>query len=112
MDLAYLHWIFLVGLFSIRFLLAPTGFMKFQNPFVKGLSLKVKFQKWTYIVFYVCVAISLITGMIIVLGPKSLKNSMEEIHVLGIYYLLAFIIVHIAGVLIAEFTNQKELFHG
>ncbi|MBK6732053.1 MAG: cytochrome b/b6 domain-containing protein [Bacteroidetes bacterium] len=100
---------FLVGLFSIRFLLAPTGFMKFQNPFVKGLSLKVKFQKWTYIVFYVCVAISLITGMIIVLGPKSLKNSMEEIHVLGIYYLLAFIIVHIAGVLIAEFTNQKGI---
>ncbi|HLV71040.1 MAG TPA: cytochrome b/b6 domain-containing protein [Xanthomarina sp.] len=99
----------LVGLFSIRFILPATGHMKFQNPLSKNLSLKEKFQKWTYIIFYVCVIISLVTGLIIELGPKELKKPMEEIHILGIYYLVAFIVIHLAGVIIAEFTNQKGI---
>src|SRR5690606_39534745 len=67
------------------------GQMKIQSPFTKNLSLKEQFQKWTYIVFYLCVAVSLITGLFIELGPKEFKKTMEGIHVLGIYYLLAFI---------------------
>jgi cytochrome b len=35
---------------------------------------------------------------------------MEEIHILGIYYLVAFIVMHLGGVLIAEFTDQKGIF--
>jgi len=99
----------LVGLFSIRFILPVFGPMKIQNPFSKNLSTKMKFQKWTYIIFYVCVIVSLTTGLIIELGPKELKKPMEEIHVLGIYYLVAFIAIHLAGVLIAEFTDQKGI---
>lgn len=34
---------------------------------------------------------------------------MEGIHVLGIYYLIAFIVIHLAGVFIGEFTNQKGI---
>jgi cytochrome b len=34
---------------------------------------------------------------------------MEEIHVLSIYYLIAFITLHIGGVLFSEFTNQKGI---
>lgn len=99
----------LVVLFSIRFLLPALGIMKFQNPFDKNLSIKEKFQKWAYIIFYVCVIISLVTGLLIELGPIELKKSMEEIHILGIYYLIAFIFIHLAGVLFAEFTNQKGI---
>lgn len=99
----------LVGLFSIRFILPTFGEMKFQNPFGKNQSAKVKFQKWTYILFYVCVVVSLATGLMIEFGPSTLKDPMEEIHVLGIYYLLAFIAIHITGVLIAEFTAQKGM---
>lgn len=99
----------LVGLFSIRFILPAFGEMKFQNPFGKNQSAKVKFQKWTYILFYVCVVVSLSTGLMIEFGPSALKDPMEEIHVLGIYYLLAFITIHIGGVLIAEFTGQKGI---
>jgi cytochrome b561 len=99
----------LTGLFSLRLILPFFGSMKLQNPLVKNLSLKDKFQKWTYIIFYLCVVISLVTGLIIVFGPKEFKKPMEEIHVLGIYYLIAFIVIHIAGVLIAEFTNQKGI---
>jgi cytochrome b561 len=83
--------------------------MKFQNPLVKNLSIKEKFQKWTYIIFYLCVVISLVTGLIIEFGSKELKKPMEEIHVLSIYYLVGFIIIHVAGVFVAEFTNQKGI---
>ncbi|WP_452233190.1 cytochrome b/b6 domain-containing protein [Lacinutrix sp. MEBiC02595] len=99
----------LVGLFSIRLILPAFGQMKFQNPFETKLTTKTKIQKWTYILFYVCVIVSLVTGLIIELGPKELKKPMEEIHVLGIYYLIAFIVIHLTGVLIAEFTNQKGI---
>jgi len=104
----YLGYI-LTGLFSLRFILPLFGKMNFQNPFGKNLSTKEKFQKWTYIIFYVCVVISLATGLIIEFGPKELKKPMEEIHVLGIYYLIGFIVLHVAGILIAEFTDQKGI---
>jgi len=99
----------LVGLFSIRFLLPMIGIIKFQNPLDKKLSLKLKFQRWSYILFYVCVVISLVTGLIIEFGSKSLKDPMEAIHKLGIYYLIAFILIHWAGVLVAEYTDQKGI---
>ncbi|TDP61570.1 cytochrome b/b6 domain-containing protein [Flavobacterium dankookense] len=99
----------LVALYSIRLLLPFFGEMKFKNPFQKNIDSKTKFQFGVYIVFYVCVAVSLISGLIIELGPKNLKESMESIHVLSIYYLLAFIVVHLGGVLMAEFTNRKGI---
>ncbi|CAM1334790.1 cytochrome b/b6 domain-containing protein [Tenacibaculum aestuariivivum] len=99
----------LVGLFSIRFILPAFGHMKIQNPLDKTLSKKMKFQKWTYIIFYLCVIVSLVTGLIIELGPKEFKKPMEEIHVLSIYYLIVFIGIHLTGVLIAEFTDQKGI---
>jgi len=99
----------LVALYSIRLLLPFFGLMKFANPIKEGLSLKTKFQYWVYLIFYICVAISLTTGLIIDLGPKEYKKSMEAIHELSIYYLLAFIVIHFAGVLQAEFSNQKGI---
>lgn len=99
----------LVGLFALRFTLPFFGEMKFQNPLQKNLPVKEKFQNWTYIVFYVCVVASLVTGLIIEHGPKTIKKQVEEWHELSIYYLVAFIIIHLAGVLISEFTNQRGL---
>ncbi|MBO3098624.1 cytochrome b/b6 domain-containing protein [Gelidibacter pelagius] len=104
----YLGYV-LVGLFSMRFMLPAFGQMKIQNPLSKNITTKAKFQKWTYIIFYVCVVVSLVTGLIIELGPKELKKPMEDIHVLGIYYLVAFIAIHLAGVLVAEFTEQRGI---
>lgn len=104
----YLGYV-LTGLFSLRFILPLFGEMKFQNPLSKSLSTKEKLQKWTYILFYFFVVISLVTGLMIKLGPKEFKKPLEEIHVLGIYYLLAFIVIHISGILIAEFTDKKGI---
>ncbi len=99
----------LTGLFGLRFMLPFLGEMKFQNPFNKELIFKEKFQNLIYLVFYVCVVISLTTGLLIKFGSTAIKKSMEEIHVLSIYYLIAFIILHIGGVLWAEFTQHKGI---
>lgn len=99
----------LVGLYSIRLVLPFFGQMQFSNPLKKELTIKAKFQYWVYIVFYVCVAVSLITGLIIEFGSKNLKKPMEEIHVLSIYYLLAFIFLHLGGVLMAELTSEQGI---
>jgi cytochrome b561 len=104
----YLGYV-LVGLFVIRLSLPFFGEMKFQSPFEKGLSAKEKFQYWCYIIFYICVAISLVTGLIIDLGPKDLKKPVEEIHILSIYYLVVYIILHFGGILLAEFSNQHGI---
>lgn len=97
----------LVGLFSIRFFLPLFGEMKFKNPFNKKLNFKEKFRFWIYIIFYIGVILSLTTGLIIELGPKDLKKSMEAIHVLSNYYLLAFIAIHLIGIFLAKLSTKK-----
>ena len=99
----------LAGLYCIRMALLLLGEMKISNPLNKQLTSRERIHYWVYLVFYVCVAISLITGLLIVLGPKNLKSSMEAIHVVSIYYLLAFIFIHIGGVLFAEFSDQQGI---
>ena len=99
----------LTGLFALRFMLPAFGRMKFQNPLGKGLSTTAKFRKWTYLIFYAFVVVSLVTGLLIVWGPKGWKEPLEQVHVLSIYYLLGFIVVHLAGVLKAEFTDRKGI---
>lgn len=99
----------LVGLFGLRFMLPFFREMRVQNPLDKKINLREKFQNWTYVIFYVCVVISLVTGLIIELGPKELKKPIEEIHILSIYYLIPFIIIHLTGVLIAEFTDENGI---
>lgn len=104
----YLGYV-LLGLFSIRFVLPAFGQMQFQNPLRKNLTTKSKIQRWAYLILYGCVVVSLITGLIIEWGPKTLKKSMESIHEWGIYYLVAFILVHLGGVLYAEFSGHQGL---
>ena len=104
----YLGYV-LAGLFAVRIILPVFGKMKFSNPFKKEIGFKERFQFFIYWVFYVCVATSLITGLMIEFGSKTLKPSMAAIHVLSIYYLAAYIIIHIIGVLIAEFTDQHGI---
>jgi len=99
----------LVGLFCFRFLSPLFGEMKIANPLDKSLHTKEKFQKWIYIIFYVSVVVSLVTGLFIEFGPKDLKKPMEALHKLSVYYLVPFIVIHLTGVLIAEFTTQKGI---
>jgi Ni,Fe-hydrogenase I cytochrome b subunit len=47
--------------------------------------------------------------LLIVNGPESIKESVEDIHVLSIYYLITYLILHFGGVIMAEFTNQQGI---
>ena len=101
----------ITALISIRFIIPFLGVMKFQNPLAKDLTMKVRFQKWTYIIFYIGISMSLITGLVMIFGPKELAEKAEQKHILALYYLIPFIVIHIAGVFIAEFTNQKGIIY-
>jgi cytochrome b561 len=99
----------LVGIFSLRFLLALFGVLPIQYPWTKGLQTKERFQNIVYIVFYIFITVSLVTGMLIKFGPKTWKHNLEEIHELSIYYLVVYLILHLGGVLMAEFTDKKGI---
>jgi cytochrome b561 len=99
----------LTGLFAVRLILPFFGQMKFSNPFKKEIGLKERFQFLIYWFFYVFVTISLVTGLMIEFGPATLRHSMAAIHVLSIYYLVAYIIIHLLGVIIAELTDQPGI---
>lgn len=99
----------LTGLFLIRILSGITGKMKFQNPFCAANSKKEKFQQGLYLIFYICIALSLITGLFIIFGSPELKHTIEEIHKLSIYYLVGFLVLHFTGTIRAEFSDDKGI---
>lgn len=104
----YLGYI-LVALFSVRLIVPLFGEMKFKNPLKKGLTRKEQFQFWTYLIFFLGVFISLATGLLIEFGPREFKNPIEAIHKLSIYYLVPYIIIHLGGVLLAEFSDRPGI---
>jgi cytochrome b561 len=101
----------ITALISIRFIVPFFGLMKFQNPLAKDLTMKVRFQKWVYVIFYLGITMSLITGLIMKFGPNDWAEKAEKKHVLALYYLIPFIVVHIVGVFVAEFTTQNGIIY-
>ena len=97
----------LIGLYLIRAGLTAINGIAFKNPFSGETSGKEKFRSWLYIIFYFLLAVSLFTGLMVVNGPKDLKEGMEWIHVKSLYYVVVFIIVHILGVVIADAGAEK-----
>lgn len=94
------------GVLFIRFALPFFKTMKFSNPFKKHMPLKIKFQYWVYIIFYCCLVIAQVSGLLMDVGAKELKKYVEPLHVAALYYVIPFLVLHIGGVLRAEFTNQ------
>jgi cytochrome b561 len=99
----------LIGLYVIRMIITASQGIAYKNPFKKSTPLKEKFKSWVYIVFYALVAVSLFTGFMIENGPKDLQKNMEFIHVRSLYYLLAFIFIHLAGVLLADAGPERGI---
>lgn len=95
----------LTGLYSIRMLLPLFGKMPFASPIQKPLDAKTRFHYALYLAFYLLLAGSLVTGLVIELGPRDWKPAVEALHKLSIYYLAGFMVLHIGGVLLAEFTS-------
>jgi cytochrome b561 len=99
----------LIGLYVLRLILAAFKKMIIMNPFAKNISSKERFQAWLYISFYLFMAMTLFTGFMVVNGPDNLHELMEDLHKPSLYYILAFVFIHISGILWSEFTNDKGI---
>ncbi len=99
----------LVGLFVLRSILTWVQGMGFANPLKAGVSNYEKGKAWVYIVFYLMLGASLFTGLMMEFGPESLEHTMEDIHVLSLYYSVAFILLHTVGVLRADAGKERGI---
>lgn len=99
----------LIGLFVLRIILTWVQGIGFANPLKKGVSQYEKFKAWVYIVFYLLLGTSLFTGIMLEFGPESIEHTMEDIHVLSLYYSIAFILLHTIGVLLADVKKERGI---
>ena len=84
--------------------------IRFPNPFKGNISLSERFQGFTYVYFYVFVFISAFTGASIKNGFfPDWKDGLETIHKWGLYWFPIFIVLHLAGIVIAEHSNKKGI---
>ena len=84
--------------------------IRFPNPFKSNQPLKERLQGFTYVYFYLFVFISAVTGICIEkrFFPQW-KEGIETVHKWGIYWFPIFILLHLAGIVIAEFSNKKGI---
>lgn len=99
----------LIGLYVIRMTVTAIQGIAYKNPLSKDTPLMERFKSWVYIVFYMLVAVSLFTGFMIENGPKDLQKNMEFVHVKSLYYLLAFIFIHLSGVFLADAGPERGI---
>ena len=99
----------ITAVYVLRMLLPLFGRMRFASPQQAGLDGKTRFQYWIYLVFYVLLGASLTTGLLIEFGPDAWHEAVEEVHVLSIYYFVAYMLLHLGGVFLAEFTSLPGL---
>jgi len=70
--------------------------------------------KAIYAVFYILLLVMAVTGLFLafenLLAPfKSIRHSVKEVHGFCMYLILAFIVVHLAGVFLAERKDNKGI---
>ncbi|WP_069659406.1 cytochrome b/b6 domain-containing protein [Arcticibacter eurypsychrophilus] len=90
----------------------------YQSYFVTGQRTRLVRHELTvkilYIVFYLLLTVMVVTGLIIAfhteLGiPRPLSHSIKELHGFCMYPIIAFISVHIAGVIMAERKDSNGI---
>jgi len=99
----------LIGLYFVRMIITYVQGQAFANPLKAGVSGYQKFKSWVYIVFYILLAGSLVTGILIEFGPENIHEVSEEIHKLSLYYMIGFITIHIVGVVIADGGKERGI---
>lgn len=96
--------------FVVRILYMIFKGVRFPNPFNSSLVLKERLQGFVYIYFYVFVFISAFTGVCIEKGFfDSYHEEIEMVHKWGLYWFPIFIVLHLAGIVIAEYSAKKGI---
>lgn len=82
-------------------------------PADKGKAGKILFAKSTYALFYIFITIMAATGVIMVFEDvawlKGINPLAREIHNVTMYLIIGFVVIHIAGVVWAENTEEHGL---
>ncbi|UOQ79301.1 cytochrome b/b6 domain-containing protein [Hymenobacter sp. 5414T-23] len=79
---------------------------------------KAVWVRYSYRVFYVILAVMVLTGLILVFEDyfSSIEHTVKEIHNVTMYLIIAFVIAHIVGVVRAEVTTEpgltSDMIHG
>lgn len=107
------HFIFahvMIFAFLARLIYMLVKGIRFPNPFKSNQPFKERLQGVTYIYFYVFVFISVVTGICIEKGffPEW-KANIEAVHKWGIYWFPIFILLHLSGIIVAEFSTKKGI---
>ncbi|MCG2793515.1 MAG: cytochrome b/b6 domain-containing protein [Weeksellaceae bacterium] len=95
--------------FLIRVIYMLAKGIKFPNPFVKNQAVKEKMQGLIYVILYLFVAVSIVTGFYLKLIDGEWKEPMETVHKWAIYWFPIFILLHFGGIIIAELTDKKGI---
>lgn len=105
----YLGYV-LSGLIFIRFFVAIIGKLPLLNPFKTNSTLNTRLRAIIYLVFYLCIIASLITGIIIEFDLEILPRvDFKLIHKASIYYFIAFLVMHFIGVFLAELSTENGI---
>lgn len=98
----------LAVLFGLRLLYNRITGNGFHSPFRKQTVLHEKIASWSYLLFYVFIFGSLVTGLLIEHGPREWRKGLESVHEWSLYYLIAFILLHFVGLYISERTTDAQ----
>ena len=104
----YAAFIFFV-IIVVRIIYMLVKGIRFPNPFSANTSANEKFQGFIYLLFYLFVIVSSITGAYLKWWDGDLKDAMETIHKWAIYWFPIFIILHFGGIWLAEKVAQKGI---
>jgi len=111
----------LIGLYMIRMLVFRFQGVTFKSPFKKKLETKERFKSIIYVLFYICFGITLLTGILMVWLPRKeswrqLHQVAKLVHVQSLYYSVAFILLHLGGLVLGELGKDKgiisKMIHG
>ncbi len=83
--------------------------IKFPDPLKKSQSVKERMQGFIYVIFYLFIAVSIVTGFYLKWVDGQWKEPMEAVHKWAIYWFPIFILLHFGGIVIGELTNKKGI---
>ncbi len=99
----------MVFVFLTRVVYMAITRIKFPGLFAKDRSIKKRSQRFIYLMFYLFIAVSIITGFYLKWIDGDWKEPMEAVHKWAIYWFPIFILLHFSGILIGELTDKKGI---
>ncbi|AZB22651.1 cytochrome b/b6 domain-containing protein [Kaistella haifensis] len=101
----------LVFAYILRIIYLLAKGVRYPNPFSKSSTGKEKLQGTVYSIFYILLAVQIVTGFALMwqLASEQALERAEKIHKFAVYWMPVFVLLHFAGITVAELTNKKGI---